>query len=143
MLSELIYISKRNPSCSNEDIEDILKASLAQNGKKDITGVLLYSQKQFMQILEGDKIEILKLYDKIKKDKRHYKTIMVSLSPIKERYFPSWQMGSKEVNDEYRFLTAMTHHEKTEFKALLTGDNANTTTKITHKIFKSANAKSN
>lgn len=142
MLSELIYISKKKPSCSIEDIEDVLKASLAQNGNKDITGVLLYSQKQFMQILEGDKIEILKLYDKIKKDKMHCKTVMVSLSPIKERYFPGCQMVSKEVSDEFRFLTAMTHQGKAEFKALFIGDNANATTKKTHNIFKSENAKS-
>ncbi|HAS44022.1 MAG TPA: bluf domain protein [Microscillaceae bacterium] len=136
MLSELIYVSRRSISCTDKDVEQILEASIRRNSKKGLTGVLLYSQTQFIQVLEGESDVILNLYDHIKKDKRHKNALLVSLKLIEKRYFPSWQMGSKKIGDNYEFLTQLNSQEKDVFQQLITGINThNNTTDIVRKVF--------
>ncbi len=123
MLSQLVYVSVRNASCTDNEIQKILDSSIRNNGKIDITGVLLYSDKKFLQCLEGEYKEIISLYDKIKEDPRHQNVILLSLFSIKERSFPSWQMGSKNISiNDVEFNTKMSFSEKKEFKAILSGE---------------------
>jgi len=137
MLSQLIYVSVRKSTCTDHEIENILASSNKNNGKKDITGVLLYSNNKFLQVLEGDRNEILNLYDHIKLDDRHKNVTMLSLKPISQRYFPSWQMGSKAIDtNSYSFLTDMTAQEQAQFKSLLEGNEQQNSIKIIHKLFK-------
>lgn len=136
-LSQLIYASARLPECTDVEIKKILDAAIRKNGKIDITGVLLYSQTKFLQVLEGDKDEILRLYDLIKEDKRHKNVIMISLKPIEKRFFPSWQMGSKQINtDTYDFLTTMSSSEQQQFRSLLNGEQSGDAINIINKLFK-------
>jgi len=135
MLSELIYVSRRSTTCTDADVAQILEASVHQNSKKDITGVLLYSKSQFIQVLEGEAAAIITLYDHIKKDPRHHQILLVSLNLIEERYFPSWQMGSKNVGENYEFLTCLSNQEQIVFKQLLKGQESSKAIKIIHKIF--------
>jgi len=135
MLSQVIYVSVRKASCTDEEIQKILEASNRKNGERDISGVLLYSKSKFLQVLEGEKDEIMELYDKIKADERHTNVIMISLRPIKERYFPSWQMGSKKIDDSYDFLTDMDEQSKKEFKKILEGEQTNDAIRIINKLF--------
>jgi len=122
MLSHLVYISKRLPSCTDVEIAKILASCQANNGKIDVTGVLLYSPKQFVQYLEGDYEKIRDLYDKIKLDKRHERVMFISCTPIKERLFPSWQMGGKELDfDSIDYKTNISAEDKQVFKQILTG----------------------
>jgi hypothetical protein len=122
MLSQLVYISVRNAECTDQEIEKILESSIRNNGKIDISGVLLYSDQKFLQVLEGEYKQIIELYDTIKEDKRHKNLVMLSLGSIKERNFPSWQMGSKKISlDDVDFNTRMTDEDKQEFKSILSG----------------------
>lgn len=137
MLSQLIYVSVRKENCTDEEIQKILEASNRKNGDRDITGVLLYSESKFIQVLEGAQSEVLELYDKIKGDDRHKNVIMISLKPIEKRYFPSWQMGSKRIDTKnFEFLTDMDRQAQAEFKALLNGAESNNAIKVINKLFK-------
>ncbi len=136
MLSELVYISRRTPTCTDYDVTQILQASTQQNKKRGVTGVLLYSKTQFIQILEGDNEAIVTLYDHIKKDKRHRNAFLISLRPIERRYFTSWQMGTKKMDENYEFLTPLNAHEKEAFKELLMRKNFNQAIDLMHKVFR-------
>ena len=123
MLSQLVYVSVRKPLCTEEEIQKILASCKRNNSDKDITGVLLYSSTHFVQYLEGEYKKILALYDNIKEDDRHKNVVMLGSGPIKERSFPSWQMGAKkfdETNIEYQ--TDMSPAEQEEFKSILSGN---------------------
>lgn len=122
MLSQLIYVSVRASECSDSEIQKILESSIHNNAKIDITGVLLYSDKKFLQCLEGDYDEIMALYDKIKLDKRHKNVVLITVGMIKECFFPSWQMGSKKIDQNYEFSTNMSLSEKKDFNAILKGE---------------------
>ena len=137
MLSYLVYISVRKSNCTEEEIEKILAACKRNNGKFDITGVLLYSEKQFVQYLEGEYREIFELYDKIKEDDRHKNIVLITSSTIKERSFPSWQMGAKKIDlNEIEYKTDITPEEQKEFGKILSGQESNMALSLMKKLFK-------
>lgn len=123
MLSHLVYVSTRKPSCTSGEIEKILDSCKKNNSNMNITGVLLYSDAKFIQYLEGDSKEIIGLYDKIKGDNRHEKAIMISYGPIKEKTFPSWHMATKQVSQkDVEFRTDITSQDKEIFRHVLNGN---------------------
>lgn len=118
-LYQLVYSSTRTPSCTEEQIQNILKSCERNNAGKNITGVLLHSENNFVQYLEGDK-DIIKLYDLIKDDPRHTRVVLLSYGPLKERVFPSWHMGYKNISrNEIELITKSTDQEQKAFNALL------------------------
>ncbi len=122
MLSHLAYVSVRKKNCTDEEIEKILAACKINNAPLDITGVLLYSESKFIQYVEGESSALMSLYDKIKKDVRHEKAVMISYNPIAKRIFPSWQMGSRKIaTDDISFVSDITPGDKELFKKIVTG----------------------
>ena len=125
-LFHLIYSSKRLSECDDSEIEKILQSCEKNNPSKEITGILLHSDKHFVQYLEGSMKEITELYDLIKKDDRHERVVMISLGPIKERNFPSWHMGYKDIrSNTLDFNTQINSEEKSIFKSLINGQKQN------------------
>jgi hypothetical protein len=126
MLTQLVYVSNRSKFCTAKDIEQILESSVRNNQKKNITGVLLYSDKKFLQCIEGNYEDLKKLYAKIKQDKRHYNPIMIGFTTVKERLFPAWQMAGKSVNlEQVNFTNRMNASEESEFRKILEGETSN------------------
>ena len=126
MLSQLVYVSNRKPNCTEEEIEKILASCKKNNPPLNITGVLLYSEKKFIQLVEGESKVIMELYDKIKKDDRHSYTRMVALGAIKEKSFPSWHMGSKKIKDkDVDYRTDISKEDEKIFDNILNGKEEN------------------
>ncbi|MEQ8242256.1 BLUF domain-containing protein [Fulvivirga sp.] len=126
MLSQLVYVSNRKPNCTEAEIEKILASCKKNNPPLNITGILLYSDKKFIQLVEGESKVIMELYDKIKKDGRHANPMMISLNPIKEKSFPSWHMGSKKLPEsKVDFKTEITSEDKGIFESILSGKEEN------------------
>ena len=122
MLAHLAYVSVRKKNCTEEEIEKILASCQVNNGPLDITGVLLYSENKFIQYVEGESTALMTLYDKIKKDHRHEKAVMISYGPIQTRLFPSWQMGSRKIpSEDIRFETDISAGDKELFKKIMNG----------------------
>jgi hypothetical protein len=125
MLSCLIYTSHRASTCDDREIQAIVKAAQKSNANSEMTGVLLYSATRFIQVLEGEGERLSDLYARIKQDKRHSEVKLVSLTKIKERVFPSWRMGSKEIGTEITFMQGTAPAEITLFNEALQGKAAN------------------
>lgn len=122
MLSHLAYISKRSPSCTDQEINEILISSDKNNNALGITGILLYDDRKFLQYVEGEYKNIIPLYDRIKQDNRHDHLAIVSLGIIEEKIFPSWNMANKKVdfgNIDYR--TDISDEDKVAFDDILSG----------------------
>jgi len=97
-LYHLVYLSAATDAFSEDDLTDILAASRRNNPKRDITGMLLYSDGGFIQVLEGPKQEAFDLYEKIEQDPRHSSTVKLADGPIEERSFSGWEMGFQEMD---------------------------------------------
>jgi hypothetical protein len=98
-LVTLIYVSSAVRSLTDSDIQKILRASREANGKKQITGLLLFKDGNFMQVLEGDAHAVDELHKRISSDPRHTRIITLLRSPIHTRRFSDWKMGFKDIGN--------------------------------------------
>ena len=65
MLEELLYCSVSvAPHLTDEDLNQILDSARRRNLAEDITGMLIYHQGEFVQILEGRKKSVENIYEK-------------------------------------------------------------------------------
>ena len=101
---QIIYVSFATMALklnSKNIIENILKEARDFNGKNDITGQLLYRSGIFVQLLEGDKIQVENLLGKIVLDRKRHENVKVILNQnVTKRIFSNWSMDYKEVDDK-------------------------------------------
>ena len=122
-LYRLIYTSFRKHTCDDSAIERILEACEKNNPGHGLTGVLLHSEHRFIQYIEGDAVELAVLYDKIKEDDRHTGVNQRSFAPIKNRLFPAWHMGYKDISkDKIGFNTNVSEVDQNTFQEIITGE---------------------
>ncbi|MDB5276545.1 MAG: Expression activator-related protein [Ferruginibacter sp.] len=105
---QLIYCSIASPGLHPADIKAILNTSRNFNSANGITGCLIYYNDEFIQILEGKKLTVKKMYEKIEHDGRHFSVIMMSEEEADERIFSNWAMAycgfNGEANGRRNFL---------------------------------------
>lgn len=97
-MKRIIYLSTGVTIFSDFEINDLLNVSRINNAKNGITGLLLYSDGNFLQIIEGENEMIDQLYINICKDRRHKNIINVVNKSIQERSFSNWEMGFSVVD---------------------------------------------
>jgi hypothetical protein len=93
MLVRLMYASRAVPAVDSEELLAILKKSKANNAKSGITGALCFADGIFIQVLEGGRGAVNKLYNRIATDARHTELVLLHYSEIDERHFAGWSMG--------------------------------------------------
>ena len=90
-LKRVIYVSEKT-DVSDNTLKDIIASSKKNNPEENVTGCLLSGSNSFLQLLEGPKDVIDKLYSKISKDNRHKNVVTLRYEKIDERLFLSWSM---------------------------------------------------
>jgi len=113
-LFHLIYVSTAVLPMSENDLADLLKQCSARNERNRITGMLLYKNGHFMQVLEGDEARVMEIFADIEKDKRHKSVDILRAEFIQYRDFPDWSMGFANIDK----LNASTTHGFTRFLEL-------------------------
>lgn len=99
-LVQLIYVSDLIGDNESE-IPAILKSSVRNNSLNGITGMLLYSRGNFLQVLEGEDEVVTATYDRICLDPRHRNTIFLTKEDVTERHFSNWSMGYRNLGPEH------------------------------------------
>jgi hypothetical protein len=95
----LIYASVATQDYSEGELDKILESAVRNNARLEVTGLLLYSNRRFLQVLEGNPNVLNELINRIKVDPRHEKVNILVRAPIKEREFPQWHMGFRRLTD--------------------------------------------
>lgn len=137
MLVQLIYTSKRH-NCSEIEIQKILESARINNANNSITGVLLYNETDFLQLIEGEYEDITNLYSKIKPDYRHTNCLLINFSAIDERSFAGWNMGVNRIPNKFEFLTEFNSKDIENLKNTILGIPSKTnssSTSIIKKLF--------
>ncbi len=99
MLVRLIYASRSTKPVTPELIESILAPSRKFNLEAGVTGVLCICHGDvFLQVLEGSREEINRLYGKILHDDRHKDVTLLHYAEVDERRFSSWRMGRVDLD---------------------------------------------
>lgn len=105
MVFQLFYKSTSAHWLTQQDLDDIVLTSIERNLKINVTGCLVFFNKEFYQILEGKKADVLALYNDIKEDTRHYHITLLNQERTKYRIFLDWNMAlhliGEERNSEY------------------------------------------
>lgn len=96
----LVYVSMAADNLSKEDRLAILATSREHNAKLGITGMLLFKDDNFMQVLEGEEATVRELYERIKLDPRHRGIVTLVEGHREERRFADWSMGFQDLNSE-------------------------------------------
>ncbi len=97
-LFHLIYVSVAAHTFSDDDLKVLLKKARTKNEKLNVTGMLLYRDGLFLQVLEGEEKALDELYGNvISKDVRHKKVWMIYKKPVEKRSFQNWTMGFNKI----------------------------------------------
>ncbi len=92
-LIHLIYVSVATDQFAEADLIGLLDIARVNNAAIEVTGMLLYSERNFFQVLEGEQEVVEGLYEKIASDSRHGKVTKIIQEPIEDRAFGKWTMG--------------------------------------------------
>lgn len=65
---------------NRRQVADILLASRRNNAESDVTGALLATDRNFAQVLEGEREAVETAYERIARDKRHKDIVLTSMN---------------------------------------------------------------
>ncbi len=104
---QLIYISSLNPDSNSHQFNDIFKQISTHSLDHNLSGFLLYSEHSFLQILEGERKDVLKVFNTNSNFLKKSEHLILSEKPIKRRNFQNSLTSFKKVeqtvfNDLYR-----------------------------------------
>jgi hypothetical protein len=89
----ITYVSSAVRQFRESALLDLVEHCQANNKRLDVTGVLVYSDGNFMQVIEGADLVIHALYDRIKRDDRHHDVTTVVVQSLQAREFQGWSMA--------------------------------------------------
>ncbi|MGY6632609.1 MAG: BLUF domain-containing protein [Alkalilacustris sp.] len=95
----IVYFSSSPTPLSPEDLAALLAVSRRNNAADGITGLLLYHDQNFLQVLEGEEAAVTACFERIRRDPRHRNLIMVSRDTRPARSFGQWWMGFARMGD--------------------------------------------
>ena len=92
-LAQLIYVSRRTNGLTPEVLDTVIARTIVANRARDVTGMLLCSGRELLQVLEGELSVVAALFEKIRSDPRHSDVRCLLCKNVDKRMFPEWSMG--------------------------------------------------
>ncbi len=83
----------------NADLRELVQKSAEHNRTAGITGLLMLSGDQFLQVLEGPADAVNRLFGRIIRDRRHRDVRLLSFEQIGPTYFEDWSMHLVDLFD--------------------------------------------
>jgi len=96
-LIHCVYASRARVALNDADIQSLLDRARGNNLARGITGMLLFIEGSFFQVLEGDETSVDKTYEIIAQDPRHDRVTQIIREPIAQCSFGEWSMGFESV----------------------------------------------
>jgi len=97
-LFRMAYVSAASKPFGKAELRSLLKQASERNAQAGATGMLLYKDGRFMQILEGPKAAVKTTFGRISKDPRHHGIIVILKESAEERHFPGWPMAFRDLD---------------------------------------------
>ncbi|MCZ8021133.1 MAG: BLUF domain-containing protein [Cytophagales bacterium] len=106
MVHYLVYISVAANALPEDELKAIMHKSVTNNQRDQLSGMLLYCGGKFMQVLEGQKENVMQTFERIMMDHRHKRIAVILEGQVEQRNFAGWNLGFKSMNtDELETLS--------------------------------------
>lgn len=91
----LIYHSRNliKRSSGSSELLKIVRSAERNNLALALTGALLFDKDHFVQVLEGERSKVTRLFIRISQDPRHKELTIIEARDVAERQFPNWSMA--------------------------------------------------
>ena len=99
-MHHILYLSQVSVALSEDELKRLLETSRLRNQSRQITGLLLYCDRQFMQLLEGEEGDVTRLFSTIAQAPRHSGLIKLADKTIPHRSCAEWSMAFAAVSAE-------------------------------------------
>jgi hypothetical protein len=110
----MAYVSGAAVPFNQMMLLDLLEQASKRNAAAGITGMLLYKDSQFMQVLEGSETAVKATFNRISHDQRHHGIIVLLKEAAAERFFPDWSMAFRDLDlPEHRKVPGYSEFRKT------------------------------
>ncbi|MBO6574139.1 MAG: BLUF domain-containing protein [Rhodothermales bacterium] len=90
---QMIYASAATVPFSEADLQALLAKARVNNQRANVTGMLVYDQGSFLQVLEGPEAAVDSIYRRIERDRRHGNVLLLAKTHVTKRSFGEWKMG--------------------------------------------------
>ena len=97
-LIQLIYSSAAKHLFSPDELTELLQNARHKNMRHGVTGILLYTDGSFFQVLEGEETIVDDIFASISRDERHKQVTVIIREPIAKRSFGDWTMGYADIS---------------------------------------------
>lgn len=92
-MRQVVYSSAAVEEFSEAELAQLLSRARVNNERLGVTGMLLYDEGSFLQVVEGDGEVLERLLQTILKDKRHHRVVELLRRSVEARQFAGWKMG--------------------------------------------------
>ncbi len=92
---QIVYYSTATKNFTEQELIELLTIANNYNKPRGITGCLVYANNKFIQLLEGERTEVLDLFERIKRDPRHTNVTVTVEMAVNQKLFPDWGMAFK------------------------------------------------
>jgi len=116
MLVRILYVSRAAGPQTGTVTANILAAAQAYNSAHGVSGVLCQGQGLYLQVLEGERGEVNRLYAHLLQDRRHHDVQMLAFDEIGQRRYPDWSMAHVSLPDDDAMIR-MQHPEFDPYSA--------------------------
>ncbi len=100
---QLVYASSATVEMTDDDLLELLHTSRLRNSSKSVTGMLLYADGNFIQVLEGEQVDVEEIYASIERDPRNTGHLVLLSQEVQGRSFADWSMGFQNLTpNQYR-----------------------------------------
>lgn len=99
-LVQLGYMSKAVHLMSDHQLDRLLNKARIRNKKNNITGMLLYADGSFLQVIEGGERAVKDTFTLIQKDIKHKDIKILFEDTIESRHFSEWSMGFRRLSSD-------------------------------------------
>ncbi|MBS7806248.1 BLUF domain-containing protein [Variovorax sp. PCZ-1] len=113
-VDQILYCSLLNAPMDDADIEALVYNAANLNRMDHITGMLMYADGVFVQLIEGPRQAVNHLWARLLNDKRHKGIVQLyHRREVEQRACANWDMGYVAQND----LRTLIHEAKEEVTA--------------------------
>ena len=98
MLTRIYYCSTATEGVGVEAFKQILEVARRNNVARDLSGMLTFNSRIFLQVLEGHRDRINDLYNTLEQDPRHEKLMILKYERIMQRDWADWSMAFAAAN---------------------------------------------